>query len=52
MNVQSRSRMLKNWPDYRSAKAPFHLLSGAEVRRHGEQTGFETLVVHAVNDAY
>ena len=24
----------------------------AEVRKHGEQTGLDTLVVHAVNDVY
>ncbi len=27
-------------------------LTDAKVRRHGEQTGLDTLVVHAVNDEY
>jgi len=27
-------------------------LSDAEVRKHREQTGFDTLVVYAVNDEY
>jgi len=32
------------------AKATFWLGSDAEVRKRGEQTGLDTLVVHAVND--
>ena len=32
------------------AKATFWNLTDAEVRRRGEQTGLDTLVVHAVND--
>jgi hypothetical protein len=31
------------------AKAAFYILTDAEMRKHGEQTGLETLVVHAVN---
>lgn len=27
-------------------------ITDAEVRRHGDQKGLETLVVHAVNDEY
>ena len=33
------------------AKATFWLFSDAEERKRGEQTGLDTLVVHAVNDA-
>ena len=33
-----------------TAKAAFWIITDAEVRKHGEQTGLETLVVHAVND--
>ena len=32
------------------AKATIWIDTDAEVRKHGEQTGLETLVVHAVND--
>ena len=32
------------------AKAAHWLESDAEVRKRGEQTGLDTLVVHAVND--
>ena len=32
------------------AKAAFWTETDAEARRHGEQTGLDTLVVHAVND--
>jgi hypothetical protein len=32
------------------AKAPTWTMIDAEVRKHGEQTGLDTLVVHAVND--
>jgi hypothetical protein len=32
------------------AKATFWLFSDAEERKRGEQTGLDTLVVHAVND--
>ena len=32
------------------AKAVFWSLTDVEARKHGEQTGLETLVVHAVND--
>ena len=31
------------------AKAAFWPNTDAEVRKHGEQTGLDTLVVHAVN---
>ena len=34
------------------AKAASWLNTDAEVRKRGEQTGLDTLVVHAVNDAY
>ena len=33
-----------------SAKATYWLITDAEVRKRGEQTGLDTLVVHAVND--
>ena len=32
------------------AKAAIWLLIDAEARKHGDQTGLDTLVVHAVND--
>jgi hypothetical protein len=32
------------------AKAAFWTLTDAETRKRGEQTGLDTLVVHAVND--
>ncbi len=32
------------------AKAPLWTDTDAEVRKRGEQTGLDTLVVHAVND--
>jgi hypothetical protein len=32
------------------AKATSWTNTDAEVRKHGEQTGLDTLVVHAVND--
>ncbi len=32
------------------AKAPHWLISDAELRKPGEQTGLDTLVVPAVND--
>ena len=34
------------------AKATSWLISDAETRKRGEQTGLDTLVVHAVNDGY
>ena len=34
------------------AKAAHWLDTDAEVRKRGEQTGLDTLVVHAVNDDY
>ncbi len=32
------------------AKAAFWSVTDAEARKRGEQTGLDTLVVHAVND--
>ena len=34
------------------AKAAYWVYTDAEERKRGEQTGLETLVVHAVNDEY
>ena len=34
------------------AKAAVWLVSDAEIRKRGEQTGLDTLVVHALNDGY
>lgn len=34
------------------AKAALWLVTDAEARKRGEQTGLDTLVVHAVNDVY
>jgi hypothetical protein len=33
------------------AKAAFWASTDAEIRKRGEQTGLDTLVVHALNDA-
>ena len=32
------------------AKATYWIITDAEARKRGEQTGLDTLVVHAVND--
>ena len=34
------------------AKAGFYPETDAEARKRGEQTGLDTLVVHAVNDVH
>ena len=34
------------------AKAAYWTATDAEARKRGEQTGLDTLVVHAVNDEY
>ena len=34
------------------AKAGFWLVTDTERRKRGEQTGLDTLVVHAVNDVH
>ena len=34
------------------AKAVFWTITDAEARKRGEQTGLDTLVVHALNDGY
>ena len=34
------------------AKAVYWTITEAEARKGGEQTGLDTLVVHAVNDGY
>jgi hypothetical protein len=34
------------------AKAAIWLTTDDQARKRGEQTGLDTLVVHAVNDAY
>ena len=34
------------------AKAAHRLATDAEARKRGDQTGLDTLVVHAVNDDY
>ncbi len=34
------------------AKATTWTVTDAEARKHGEQTGLDTLVVHAVNDGH
>ena len=35
-----------------SGKAAYWTITDAEARKRGEQTGLDTLVVHAVNDEY
>ncbi len=34
------------------ARASFYQKTDAEARKRGEQTGLDTLVVHAVNDVH
>jgi len=34
------------------AKAVIYVMTDAEERKHGEQTGLDTLVVHAVNNGF
>ena len=34
------------------AKATYWTITDAEARKRGEQTGLDTLVVHALNDVY
>ena len=34
------------------AKATYWFITDDEARKRGEQTGLDTLVVHAVNDEY
>ncbi len=34
------------------AKASFYQVTDAEARKRGEQTGLDTLVVHAVSDVH
>ena len=34
------------------AKAALYVLTDAEARKRGEQTGLDTLVVHALNGGY
>ena len=34
------------------AKAAYWTSTDTEERKHGDQTGLDTLVVHAVNDGY
>ena len=34
------------------AKAAYWTITDAEARKRGEQTGLDTLVVHALNDVY
>ena len=34
------------------AKAAYQQMTDADARKRGEQTGLDTLVVHAVNDEY
>ena len=38
--------------DYHLAKASTYTITDVEGRKRGEQTGLDTLVVHAVNDEY
>ena len=42
--------MRRDLEEYQMAKAALWLNTDAEVRKRGEQTGLDTLVVHAVND--
>ena len=34
------------------AKAALWTITDTEIRKRGEQTGLDTLVVHAINDGY
>ncbi len=42
--------MRRDMEEHQSAKATFCSVTDADVRKRGDQTGLDTLVVHAVND--
>ena len=42
--------MRRYMEEHRWRKAALWLVTDAEARKRGEQTGLDTLVVHAVND--
>ncbi len=42
--------MRRDREEHQMAKAAFWVDTDAEARKRGEQTGLDTLVVHAVND--
>ncbi len=41
---------MRRYMEEQVAKAALWLVTDAEARKRGEQTGLDTLVVHAVND--
>ncbi len=44
--------MRRDLKEYRRAKAAPWTDTDTQMRKRGEQTGLDTLVVHAVNDVY
>ncbi len=48
-NSQCRGEIRRYWEEH-PAKAALWTNTDAETRKRGEQTGLDTLVVHAVND--
>ncbi len=48
-NSQCRGEIRRYWEEHRWRKATWSI-TDAEARQRGEQTGLDTLVVHAVND--
>ena len=45
-------KMRRYMEEHRWRRRPSGLDSDTEARKRGEQTGLDTLVVHAVNDEY
>lgn len=51
-NSVCSGKMRKYTEEHQEAKAACWVLTDAEARKRGEQTGLDTLVVHALNDEY
>ena len=48
--LKVKVKFVKIDEDHHEAKATIWFITDAEVRKHGEQKGLDTLVVRAVND--
>ena len=51
-NSQCSGEMRRYWEEHQWRRRLTGLITDTEARRRGEQTGLDTLVVHAVNDEY
>ena len=49
-NSQCSGEMRRYWEEHQWRRRLAGLATDAETRKRGEQTGLDTLVVHAVND--